>query len=96
MLQLVEQGGPFVWVLVALAFVGMLLVLERAFFFQKVRINVGDLLLGLANHIAKGEFAEAVHEAARAPGPTARVVHAVLSRKNLPRRDLRVVAQEAG
>lgn len=96
MLQLVDQGGPFVWVLGVLAFVSMLLVLERIFFFQKVRINVGDLLLGLANHVRKGAFAEAMHEAARAPGPTARVAHAVLMRKNLPRRDLRDVAQEAG
>lgn len=96
MLQLVEDGGPFVWVLGVLAFAAMLLVLERIFFFQKIRINVGDLLLGLANHVRKGAFAEAVHEAARAPGPAARVAHAVLSRKNLPRRDLRDVAQEAG
>lgn len=96
MLQLVNQGGPFVWVLGVLAFVSMLLVLERIFFFQKVRINVGDLLLGLANHVRKGAYAEAVHEAARAPGPIARVAHAVLMRKNLPRRDLRDVAQEAG
>ncbi|MBT8036026.1 MAG: MotA/TolQ/ExbB proton channel family protein [Verrucomicrobiae bacterium] len=96
MLQLVEQGGPFVWVLGLLAFVSMLIVLERVFFFQKIRINVGDLLLGLANHVRKGAFAEALHEAARAPGPTARVAHAILMRKNLPRRDLRDVAQEAG
>jgi len=96
MLQLVDQGGPFVWVLAVLAFTCMFFVLERIFFFQKVRINVGDLLLGLANHVRKGAFAEALHEAARAPGPTARVAHAVLMRKNLPRRDLRDVAQEAG
>lgn len=96
MLNLVDQGGPFVWVLIVLAFVGMLIVLERIFFFQKVRINVGDLLLGLANHVRKKAFAEAIHEAARAPGPSARVAHAVLSRKNLPRRDLRDIAQEAG
>lgn len=96
MLQLIDQGGPFVWVLAVLAFMSMFFVLERIFFFQKVRINVGDLLLGLANHVRKGAFAEALHEAARAPGPTARVAHAVLMRKNLPRRDLRDIAQEAG
>lgn len=96
MLQLVEQGGPFVWVLGGLAFVSMLLILERIFFFQKVKINVGNLLLGLANHVRNGAFAEALHESARAPGPIARVSHAVLMRKNLQRRDLRDVAQEAG
>ncbi len=96
MLRLIEQGGPFSYVLVLLALVSMLLVLERIFFFQRVKINVGNLLLGLANHVKKGAFAEALHEAARAPGPAARVAHAVLMRKSLPRRDLRDVAQEAG
>lgn len=96
MLQLIEQGGPFVYVLALLAFVSMFMILERIFFFQKVKINIGDLLLGLANHVRKGAFAEALHEAARAPGPAARVAHAILMRKNLPRRDLRDVAKESG
>lgn len=93
MLQFIGQGGPFAYALALLAFVSLLLIIERIFFFQRVKISVGDLLLGLANHVRKGAFAEAVHEAARAPGPTARVAHAVLMRKNLPRRDLRDVAR---
>ena len=96
MLQFIGQGGPFAYALALLAFVSLLLIFERIFFFQRVKISVGDLLLGLANHVRKGAFAEALHEAARAPGPTARVAHAILMRKNLPRRDLRDVAQEAG
>ncbi len=96
MLRLIGEGGPFAYVLALLAFVGMLLVLERIFFFQRVKVHVGDLLLGLANHVRKGAFAEALHEAARAPGPAARVAHAVLMRKSLPRRDLCDVAREAG
>lgn len=82
--------------LALLAFASLLLIIERIFFFQRVKISVGDLLLGLANHVRKGAFAEAIHEAARAPGPTGRVAHAILLRKNLPRRDLRDVAREAG
>ena len=96
MLQFIGQGGPFAYALALLAFVSVLLIIERVFFFQRVKISVGDLLLGLANHVRRGAFAEALHEAARAPGPTARVAHAVLMRKNLPRRDLRDVAKEAG
>ncbi len=96
MLQFIGQGGPFAYVLALLAFVSLLLIIERIFFFQRVKISVGDLLLGLASHVRKGAYAEAIHEAARAPGPTARVAHAVLLRKNLPRRDLRDVAREAG
>jgi biopolymer transport protein ExbB len=54
------------------------------------------LLVGLSHHIRRRAFAEALHEAARAPGPVARVAHAALMRYYLNRRDLRDVTQEAG
>lgn len=93
---LIEQGGPLVWVLLGLAFIGSVCVIERMFFFHRARINVSDLLLGLAQHIRRKSFAEALHEAARAPGPVARVAHAALLRYYLGRRDLRDIVQEAG
>ncbi len=93
---LVEQGGPLVWVLLGLAFVGSVCVVERLFFFHRARINVGNLLVGLSHHIRRRAFAEALHEAARAPGPVGRVAHAALLRYYLNRRDLRDVVQEAG
>jgi biopolymer transport protein ExbB len=93
---LIEQGGPLVWVLLGLGFLGAVCVVERLFFFHRARINVGNLLVGLSHHIRRRAFAEALHEAARAPGPVARVVHAALLRYYLPRADLRDVVQEAG
>lgn len=93
---LIEQGGPLVWVLLGLAFIGTVCVIERWFFFHRARINAGDLLIGLAQHVRRRAMAEALHEAARAPGPVARVAHAALLRHYLPRRDLRDIVGEAG
>lgn len=93
---LIERGGPLVWVLLALAFIGSVCVVERLFFFHRSRINVGDLLAGLAHHIRRRAFAEALHEAARAPGPVGRIAHAALLRYYLSRRDLRDVVEETG
>ncbi|MEP4079643.1 MotA/TolQ/ExbB proton channel family protein [Haloferula sp.] len=93
---LLERGGPIMWLQLALAFFGAVFVVERLFFFHRARINVGDLLVGFSNHVRRKAYAEALHEAARAPGPVARVAHAILLRHHLERRDLRDVAQEAG
>lgn len=93
---LIAQGGPLVWVLLGLAFIGSVCIVERLFFFHRARINVGDLLVGLSHHIRRRAFAEALHEAARAPGPVARIAHAGLLRYYLSRADLRDVMQEAG
>jgi biopolymer transport protein ExbB len=93
---LIEQSGPLAWILLGLAFFGSVCVVERFFFFHRARINVTDLLKGLALHVRRRSFAEALHEAARAPGPVARVAHAALRRYYLDRRDLREIVQEAG
>jgi biopolymer transport protein ExbB len=93
---LVEQGGPIVWIQLTLAVFGAIFIVERMFFFHRARINVADLLIGLGNHVKKKSYAEARHEAARAPGPVARVAHATLLRVDMPRSDLRDIAQEAG
>ncbi len=93
---LIERGGPLVWILGALAFVGTVAVIERLFFFHRARIHVADLLVGLSHHVRRRAFAEALHEAARAPGPVGRVAHAALLRYYLDRGDLRDIVREAG
>ncbi len=93
---LIERGGPLVWVLLALGFFGSVFIVERLFFFHRARINVSSLLVGLGLHVKRRAFAEALHEAARAPGPVGRVAHAGLLRYYLDRRDLGDVVREAG
>lgn len=84
------------WLQAAVAFVGLLVMVERMIFFQHARGKVADLLLGITNHVRKKAYAEALHEASRARGPESRVVHSVLMRHNLDRTNLREIAQEAG
>ena len=93
---LVEKGGPLVWVLFLLGFFGSVCIVERMFFFHRARINVSALLVGLGLHVKRRSFAEALHEAARAPGPVGRVAHAALLRYYLDRRDLNDVVRETG
>lgn len=94
--ELIEKGGPLIWVQLALAFFGSIFIVERLFYFHRARINVSSLLVGLGVHIKRRAFAEALHEAARAPGPVGRVAHAGLLRYYLDRRDLSDVVREAG
>ena len=59
---LLENGGPILWLQAALAFFGAVFVVERLFFFHRARLNVGDLVVGLSNHVRRKAYAEAMHE----------------------------------
>lgn len=93
--ELLKHGGPVLWLQALLAFFAVVFVVERLLYFHGVRINAADFLRGIANHIRRKAFAEAVHEASRSPGPVARVAHSVLIRHQMDRTDLRDVAEEA-
>ncbi len=93
---LTESGGIVLWVQGGLGFLALLVIVERMIFFQHARGNVANLLLGIANHVRKKAYAEALHESSRVRGPEARIVHAVLMRHSLNRTNLREIAQEAG
>lgn len=93
--DLLNYGGPVLWLQAALAFFAVVFVVERLLYFHAARINAADFLRGIANHVRRKAFAEAIHEAARSPGPVARVAHTILVRNHMPRTDLRDIAEEA-
>jgi biopolymer transport protein ExbB len=93
--DLLNHGGPVLWLQAVLAFFAVVFVVERLLYFHGVRINAADFLRGIANHVRRKAFAEAIHEASRSPGPVARVAHSVLIRNHMPRSDLRDIAEEA-
>lgn len=95
MKEFISQVGPLFWIMSIFAVYGMAVVIERLFYFHRVRINSGDFLRGLSMLVRKGAYAEAEHEAAQLPGPTARVVESIISRPHLSREDLGDIAQQS-
>jgi biopolymer transport protein ExbB len=94
--DLIQKGGPVMWLILGCSVAALGVFLERLFYFHRASVNTAELLRGLANMLRRGDVAGALHECAAAPGPVARVAHAVIARSELPRAELRDVAQEAG
>lgn len=96
MIDLIEKGGPLMWLLLGCSILTVAISLERYFHFHRARIDVGDLLHGLRNLVRNRNYAEALHECAGTPGPVARVIHSALIRHDSPRPELKAIVQESG
>lgn len=83
------------WLILACSVISLGVFFERLIHFHRAGINVPGFLKGIISVVHRGDFSEALHEAASAPGPIGRVAHAILLRHDLPRAELRDVAQEA-
>jgi biopolymer transport protein ExbB len=96
MIDIVQKGGPLIWLVLLCSITALGVFMERLFYFHRASINTGEFLRGLANTLRRGDFGGALHECASTPGPVARVAHAVVVRHDISRADLRDVASEAG
>ena len=96
MIDYMQKGGPLMWLLLFLSIVATAVFFERLVYYHRVTIRVGEFLRGLSNLIARGNFAEALHECAGTAGPVARVLHAAIVRHDAPRSELKEIVQEAG
>jgi biopolymer transport protein ExbB len=96
MLEYVQRGGPLMWLILFCSVVAVAVFFERAIYFHRATIRVGEFLRGLSNLIERRNFAEALHECAGTPGPVARVIHAALVQHDAPRAELKEIVQEAG
>jgi biopolymer transport protein ExbB len=96
MIDLINKGGPLMWLLLGCSILTVAISLERYFYFHRARIDVGDLLFGLRNLIKNKAYAEALSECAATPGPAARVIHSAIRHYSSPRTELREIVQESG
>jgi len=96
MLELLQKGGPLMWLILLCSITALGVFAERILYLHRASIHTGDFLRGLANLLRKKNFSEAVQECAGTPGPVPRVLHAMLLRHSAPRAELREIALEAG
>jgi biopolymer transport protein ExbB len=96
MLELMQKGGPAMWVILAVSVVGVAVFLERLIFLHRAQVRVGEFLRGLANLVKGDRYEEARKQCLSTPGPVARVALSAVLARECPRAELRDIVQEAG
>ncbi|KAB2639395.1 MAG: MotA/TolQ/ExbB proton channel family protein [Verrucomicrobia bacterium] len=80
MLELLQKGGPLMWIILLCSVVALGVFLERLIYLHRASILVGELLGGLSLLIRNGRIAEALGECSSISGPVARVLLSALMR----------------
>ncbi len=76
--SLIEKGGPLMWPLLFLSFLGVILFFERTLYLHKGQIRTGDFISGIKNLLIKRRLIEALTLCEETPGPVASVTKAAL------------------
>lgn len=96
MLELMQKGGPVMWIILGASILGLAVFFDRLIYLHRAEIRVGEFLRGLAVLIREGRYDEARQECLATPGPVPRVVLSALLARQSPRSELKDIVQEAG
>ncbi|AEJ61239.1 MotA/TolQ/ExbB proton channel [Spirochaeta thermophila DSM 6578] len=61
MLNVLIKGGPVLWAIILLAFIGTAIVIERILYFRKIRVDEEKLFRRIKSSLEKGHFDEALY-----------------------------------
>jgi len=95
MIEIIQKGGPLIWLLLGCSVLAGAVAIDRFFYFQRCTVNVGELMQGIGNYIREGRFDQAAQAALNVPGPIGRVLHCALIRHQRRREELRDILQES-
>lgn len=93
--SLVGDGGPFVWLLLAIGFIGLLFIVERVIYLHRGQIGADAFVDGICSNLRNGRFLEAITVCEESPGPVPRVVKAILLHSKESEGQMRIAAEEA-
>lgn len=93
--SLIEQGGPVMWILLAVSLFGFIIFIERTLFLHRGQIRTSQYMEGIRNLLQKGRRLEALTLCEDMPGPIPGVVKAILLQAGASEKDMRLAAEEA-
>lgn len=94
--ELLKQGGPVLWVILACGFVAFVVFIERALHLHRARIKSEDFLKGIFNILKRKNIPEALTICEETPGPVAYIVKTAVLHRDDNKDNIRSAVDDAG
>ncbi len=94
-IDIVKQGGPALWVIMAAGLAAFVVFLERALHLHRARIKSEDFLKGIMNILSRGNVTEALTICEETPGPVAYIVKTAILHRQDEKDGIRTAVDDA-
>ena len=95
MLDILIKGGPILWVIIALSFVGAVIIIERLLYFRKIGVDEDKLIARLKSSLEKGHYDEALSICDNNPAPITNLMKVGIDHRRFPKYTQKEVIMDA-
>jgi biopolymer transport protein ExbB len=93
--DLLEQGGPVLWIILLSGLLAFYAFIDRALHLHRARIKSEDFLKGIMNIVGRENITEALAICDETPGPVAYVVKTAILHRDSGRDEIRDAVEKA-
>src|SRR5271166_2142919 len=94
--ELLDQGGPMLWVILFASAAAITVFIERVLHYHRAQINSAEFLNGVRTVLKRDNVVEAISICDATPGPVARLVKTAILSRDFGRDRVRESLEEAG
>jgi biopolymer transport protein ExbB len=95
MVDFVVKGGPVLWIIMGLSAVAAFIVLERLFYFRKIKVDEGKLFSRIRSCLEKGNFDEALSICDNSLSPLSALIRIGIEHRSQDEAALKEVMKDA-
>lgn len=96
MLEILNKGGPLMYLIVLGSVAALAIFIERVLFYHRSQINTEQFMKGIRNVLQRGSLTEAISICDETPGPVAQVVKMAILKHDRPREEIRETLEDVG
>ncbi len=95
MWDLVQKGGPMMYLIIISSVLAFGVVIERIYHLNKARIDAGRFMDGIVNVLKRNKIIEAIEMCNATPGPIAHIIKAGILKHDRSKPEIREAVEEA-
>lgn len=96
MWDIVQKGGPMMYLIILSSMLALAVVIERLYHLNRARIDSDKFMDGITDILKRNKIIEAIEMCNRTPGPIAHIVKAGILKHDRSKPEIREAVEEAG
>ncbi len=96
MLEIMQKGGPIMWLIFMCSFVAMVVTIERLMHLHRSQIDTRDFMKQIANLLKRNKILNAIEHCNKTQGPIARIMKAGILKHDRGTVEVRDAINDAG
>jgi len=96
MWDLIQKGGPLMYLIILCSIVAMAVVIERLYHSHRAKIDSNKFMESISNTVKRNRIMDAVDLCEKTPGPIAHIIKAGILKHDRSRHEIKEAIEDAG